>query len=600
MTGLTAQQLCQGNLGANIFTDGNFGSGTSNIVTADPGIAPGYLYQPIPATPQDGSYVITNNTATWSTHFPTWLRLTDNSDDPNGYFMLVNASFSPGEFYTNQVTGLCENTLYEFSADIINVIRIGIPDHIFPNVSFLIDDVIVFSTGDILQTETWVKYGFTFSTAVGQTEVKLSLRNNAPGGSGNDLALDNISFQPCGPDAFISADETLFLCSDETDPTEISAEISTGNPAIIWQISRDSITWTDIPGATSSTIFHDDYTVGKFYYRYISAGSAEEIVNDFCSIISDVLVVEVLPLEFTATDTICFGEMLQFGSQTLTTSGTYIESFDSTSGCDSTVTLDLFTTEKEILDFDFNGTDPTCYEDTDGRLELILTNGLLGPYTFDVNGNSSAETIRNDLAAGEYTIQVINQNGCVQVFETTLNNPPEFILTLPSDTIIEFGEPLDVNVSANENIEEYTWSTEELSPFSNQLDFAFTPAASQTHTAFATNQNGCPAEQNFSVTISIDNLGIYFPNIISPNSNDDNSVFTIGAKPNLITEVTEALFYDRWGNLVAAESNTLDLNLWDGRINGQDAEIGVYVYLIELELADGNLHPFSGSFVVLR
>ena len=175
---LTAQ-LCEGNLGNNIFTDGDFGSGAENIILTDPGIAPGYTYQASQATPQDGSYVITNNTDGWGFHFPTWVRLSDNSNDPNGYFMLVNASFESGLFYSNQVTGLCENTFYQFSADIINVVMSGTSDHIFPNVSFLIDDVVVFSTGDILQNESWNKYGFTFTTNPGQTELKLSLRNNS-------------------------------------------------------------------------------------------------------------------------------------------------------------------------------------------------------------------------------------------------------------------------------------------------------------------------------------------------------------------------------------------------------------------------------------
>jgi len=82
--------------------------------------------------------------------------------------MVVNASNSPGLFYEQTVTGLCENTLYEFSADIINLIRIGIANHIEPNVSFLLNGVELFSTGNIPSTDSWNTYGFTFSTQVGQ------------------------------------------------------------------------------------------------------------------------------------------------------------------------------------------------------------------------------------------------------------------------------------------------------------------------------------------------------------------------------------------------------------------------------------------------
>jgi len=103
---LTGQQLCDGNLGINIFEDGDFGSGTANVLAIDPNIAPGYTYSSANVSPQDGLYTITNNTGDWSFKFPTWLDIEDNSPDPNGYMMVVNASFEPGLFYVQEVTGL--------------------------------------------------------------------------------------------------------------------------------------------------------------------------------------------------------------------------------------------------------------------------------------------------------------------------------------------------------------------------------------------------------------------------------------------------------------------------------------------------------------
>ena len=194
--------ICDGNLGENIFEDGDFGSGIANILSPDPNIAPGYNYTFL-GPPNDGLYVITNNTGAWPGLFPTWLAIQDNSSDPQGYMMVVNASFNPGLFYEQIIDDLCENTVYEFSADVINLIASGVSGHIAPNVSFLINDEVRFTTGDIPQNNQWNTYGFTFETIPGQTTVKLSLRNEAPGGIGNDLALDNITFRACGPQALI-------------------------------------------------------------------------------------------------------------------------------------------------------------------------------------------------------------------------------------------------------------------------------------------------------------------------------------------------------------------------------------------------------------
>ena len=134
---------CTGNLGDNIFTDGDFGSGAANILTPDPQIAPGYTYEFNPP-PVDGSYTITNNTTSWGSFASNWANIGDNSSDPNGYMMVVNASFDPGLFYQQQVDDLCDNTLYVFSADVYNLI-IGL-NEIKPNVSFLLDGNVVYET----------------------------------------------------------------------------------------------------------------------------------------------------------------------------------------------------------------------------------------------------------------------------------------------------------------------------------------------------------------------------------------------------------------------------------------------------------------------
>jgi hypothetical protein len=90
--------LCNGNLGDNIFTEGDFGKGNANVVAMNPGYAPGFIYT-TNVPPDDGQYTITNDMRPWSNIFPTWIQIGDNSTDPKGYMMVVNASYAPGIFY---------------------------------------------------------------------------------------------------------------------------------------------------------------------------------------------------------------------------------------------------------------------------------------------------------------------------------------------------------------------------------------------------------------------------------------------------------------------------------------------------------------------
>jgi len=137
-------QVCTGNKGINIFKDGDFGSGASPLILVNPNIAPGYTYTT--GLPSDGFYSITNNTGVWNL-YPSWLAIRNNSPDPNGYMMVVNASFSPGVFYDKTIQDICGNTLYEFSADVINLIKSNTANHSDPVIDFLINGQVRFSTG---------------------------------------------------------------------------------------------------------------------------------------------------------------------------------------------------------------------------------------------------------------------------------------------------------------------------------------------------------------------------------------------------------------------------------------------------------------------
>ena len=594
------QQLCDGNLGGNIFADGDFGSSRNNVLADDPGIAPGYIYNGINSAPNDGSYVITSSTFTWNNYFPTWIRLSDNSPDPSGYFMLVNADISPGLFYEEIVDGLCENTLYEFTADVINVVRRGVPNHIFPNISFLLDDALQVNSGDVPQDENWHTYGFTFMTQPGQTSLKLSLRNNAPGGSGNDLALDNISFRACGPSAFVNTEQRLFLCESENNPAEIIAEITAQNQVLQWQFSLDSLTWEDLPGENDFSTIHSIFDVGVYYYRYITAGTEVELLNDKCWVASDVLAIEVTPINHTDEETICSGEVYQFGTQMLTIEGDYFEAFVSSRGCDSFVNLSLTVLPMENLSFDIQETDPSCFDFMDGAISFDINGGNRGPYVSTIGDMPSENNALNGLAAGEYSILVTDSQGCVTSTESMLINPPLLTVSLPADTIVSLGDMIELSATPSEIVDSIIWFPNDITTCDNCEEIEFVPTFSGIYAVQVQNANGCIADAEINITISIDNLQIYIPSVFRPDAFGEDNLFTIGAKPNLITNVASVQIYDRWGGLIHSLNNSMSFDLWDGRIDNRPAAPGVYPYRLELTLIDGNLFTILGNVTILR
>lgn len=598
--------VCTGNLGENIFEEGDFGSGSSNFLLQDPEIAPGYRYILTPP-PNDGGYTITNNTGRWANNYGTWLNIPDNSSDPNGYMMVVNADFTPGLFYDQTIEGLCENTLYEFSADVINMIQRQVTDHIKPNVSFLIDDEEAFTTGEIPQDESWHNYGFTFTTAPGQTSVRLSLRNNAPGGTGNDLALDNISFRACGPEAQILPDEIANICEDG-DPIDLDATVNGDQydvPAFRWQQSFDEgATWADIPESDTAIYTHDELSSGFYYYRYLLANGDVNLENPKCRVISNEKIVYVVPKFYDITDTICEGLTYVQDGREYTASGTYVDTLLSSIGCDSIVTLNLTVVPDAGMEATTQVTDPSCHDATDGRIAVEEVQRGAPPFTYDLTGQpSNGSGSFTGLSGGSYELAITDRHGCDYQETFSVVAPPEFTVDLGPDREVTLGDEVRLQPFTNLPVDKLTWEPAGLFECPDGcLSVQWFPKESTTLQLTAVSDRGCVTENRLQVVVNKDRR-IYFPNAFSPDGNGVNDVFMIfGDVPN-VQQIRRFAVFDRWGNLIL-ERTDLQPNDegsgWDGTFRGDLLPQGVYVYMAEVAFLDGEVLTYSGDVMLLR
>ncbi|MBI1225466.1 MAG: hypothetical protein GC192_09550 [Bacteroidetes bacterium] len=329
---------CPGALGPNVFPDGTLGSGTENILPYDPGISPGYWYTPTPP-PVDGAYCVANSTDGWTWFAELfWLDIGDNSPDSNGYMMVVNADYTPGIFYERTVS-VCENTPYIFSADIINLFLPQFPDAILPNVDFLINGNVVYSTGDIPMNMQWHTYEFAFTAPAGAPQFTFALRNNAPGGFGNDLALDNISLRFCGPKITLPAvvsgcgNNLVLQPNFEGNPWQ--------NAFYQWQTSLDGgQSWSNVSGANSPTILVQNAQSGQ-KFRLLMAGEMVNLDEPFCRAVSSIATIEIPVYQGFMEVNICQGESFPFAGNWYSSSGIYQIPLATPDGCDSLLTLDL-------------------------------------------------------------------------------------------------------------------------------------------------------------------------------------------------------------------------------------------------------------------
>ncbi len=251
--------LCANSIGGNAILGefgGTFGSGTAQNRGATSFVPAPYAYQAFASgAPVDNNYGVANRTSSdgsinpsvayphASRVFNVWDIIGDHTGaaDPKsgnppstngGYAVIINASYETNRAFSQTISGLCEETYYEFSAWFRNICRrcgcdssgkgsgsagyVPGPGNdssgVKPNLTFQIDGEDYYTSGNIDYTGFWEKKGFVYKTKPGQTSFTVTIRNNAPGGGGNDWAIDDIAVATCLPNMNYSPSLTPNIC----------------------------------------------------------------------------------------------------------------------------------------------------------------------------------------------------------------------------------------------------------------------------------------------------------------------------------------------------------------------------------------------------
>jgi hypothetical protein len=217
-----------------------------------------------------------------------------SATNPCGYMLVINSAYKTDTAFQYTVNNLCPNTNYEISAWVRNIcyrcgcdsagrgsgtagyipFATGDSSGVQPNLAFDINGVDYYTTGNIQYFGTdistprdttsqrsdtlnqWVKRGFTYITGVSQTSFTLTIRNNAPGGGGNDWAIDDISVKTCLPNMKYSPSLNPNVC--RLNPFSIYDTVrSYFNNYVYhkWQRSTNNgASWPDVTGALGPAV----------------------------------------------------------------------------------------------------------------------------------------------------------------------------------------------------------------------------------------------------------------------------------------------------------------------------------------------------------
>ncbi len=303
----------------------NFGSGTglsaaipAPVVSAGvnfPNGASSYSSTVTAPLPVD-RFTITNNAS--NANATNFLALTDHTGNTDGRMLVINADAANTTMFRGQFnTNTCSNTQYSLSFwaafpgnAAYQTICNAFGGFQYPRIRMRIRDgvsglIITETTTADITNSGWQQYGVRFVAPASYSQIIFELINDASGGCGNDVLLDDIQFGTCDPTPVVSSALTAgcmgapaSFTSTITDPGALG-----GTVQYQWQIANAAAgPWANIAGATTA-----NYNIASVaaadtgkYYRILIAASPN-IINPNCRFASAPMLLQGRLLSSAAT-----------------------------------------------------------------------------------------------------------------------------------------------------------------------------------------------------------------------------------------------------------------------------------------------------------
>lgn len=113
--------------------------------------------------------------------------------------------------------------------------------------------------------------------------------------------------------------------------------------------------------------------------------------------------------------------------------GTYTVTVSDRLGCEATETVVVG--EGLQIQATFNNSGESCNPGGDGVANITVTAGGVAPYTYDWGAGNTSTASNSNLAAGNYTVTVIDAQGCSEAIPYTINSDAPFTLTSIVDSV---------------------------------------------------------------------------------------------------------------------------------------------------------------------
>lgn len=375
----------------------------------------------------------------------------------------------------------------------------------------------------------------------------------------------------------LDALEDVSVCPGDS----IQLELSDGFVTYEWS-PADGLSDPSIPNPWASPDMSTTYTV---------------IMTDACGFETyDTVEVLIQSPEFVDLGpdlTLCDGQLWTFN--VLTPGATYAWSDGSTL---PTLTIDeegiysVVVTDGACIDSDTVEVNYVPAPDIEFPEDTVIC-GLENTWTISVETEGATYVWQDGSTDPEFTVTTdglyyvtVTVGGCSDKDTVLVNYAPEPTVELGPDQELCPGAIIILN--AGSEIFDYEWQD-------GSTGNLYTVSEAGIYTVEVT-INGCYAVDEIEIIADLCVCEIIGPSAFSPNGDQVNDYFGQLDCTDLADYTLR--IYNRWGEMVF---ETFDLfGVWDGKLDGEECEVGTYIYTMSYTRADGESGITKGNVILLR
>ena len=284
----------------------------------------------------------------------------------------------------------------------------------------------------------------------------------------------------------------------------------------------------------------------------------------------------------------------------------YLTVINRANGCEDTDTIYVNEHPDAITQAFLEVQRPACSGDSNAVITVSGLLGGVGPIQYQLNSMvSQTSGVFEGLTSGVFLLQISDAAGCIYDSTVTIEPTNPYTVDAGPDLEIYIGETADLQGITDilpEEIFSQDWDSLGMLLCQDCPDAVVRPFVTTPYRFTVTSATGCVISDELTVFV-IEKGKFFIPNIFSPNGDAVNDEIRFYASPG-IEKVLRWSIFDRWGNLVFSRDDfdPGDPNVyWNGTAQGSEMlNPGVFPFVVEVELINGNTEVHQGSITLIR